>query len=508
VIAALILALGVWCCGDGYRIPWENAVPPVPNRVWDDSTRIVSLTGGRGETVAFQVVFPPGPRQNVVAAGTDLFAGERSAPGEWSFFYERAIEVVPKRLSVLGRLGAGWYREQLWPLGDGVAFDSTHSEAIWVDLRVPHVPPGVYVGSVAFILDGVPEWVTVRIRIHDFTIEQPALPFAVGFSVQKLEQVTHGPWHETITPFLQMARDHHIDLLIRGWPDLYPDTPIQWAKHDEVLGPWIPDAKAWLLPVIPYYRLPYVAVEDSLMLGFRFQHVERHWREKGWPLSRAITWIYDEPRVKAITYGGWCDYPLELLAYAQALRAQTDSIRIMVTERPDTALVATCDVLASKADLCRPGPGRWPYQTYDGLEGPALPLCVIDAPATAFRIWPWIAARYKLEGMFYWSGNSWSTYAPIDMADGNPQANGDGNGTLFWCDPESGLTGSSLRMKAIRRGMQDYAILEMARKQGQSLVVQAILSGTVRKGLYQGSDWLTAPETLDARVEVLRGKLR
>ncbi len=82
---------------------------------------------------------------------------------------------------------------------------------------------------------------------------------------------------------------------------------------------------------------------------------------------------------------------------------------------------------------------------------PAIPPTVIDGPLPGLRAWGWIAARYRLDGMLNWE---------VDNA-GEGRLNLDG--TLIYRGEEVGAAFdrpiASMRLKMLRRGAQDAALL-------------------------------------------------
>jgi hypothetical protein len=96
---------------------------------------------------------------------------------------------------------------------------------------------------------------------------------------------------------------------------------------------------------------------------------------------------------------------------------------------------------------------------------------MIDAPATAHRVLPWLAWRLGIEGELYF--NTVEAY----NGEADPWRDvylfgGNGDGTLFYPGTPRRIGGrshvpvESLRLKVIRDGLEDYEYLVLAAEQG------------------------------------------
>lgn len=492
MLGTFLLIASLWCYGPSTRVPCDGLPETGHSSIWNNTTKTVTLSGGKGERLGFQIVIGPGVSySNVRIAATNLYGPQEPAPANWDFLWERRILVDPQRPEVSSRLGVGLYRERLEPFNSFVIPLSTMKEVIFIKLKVPHVVAGDYSAWISLRANDEVDTIRVNLKIRNFTVQEPSTIMMVGLSIPKLN-ATVGPWQQTITSYMQMAADNDITLLVNGWQE-----SLNWTDYRNIMGQWIPDAKRWVLPIPESYRLPYVASNDSLRVLETFRIMGDRWRQSGWPLDHAFAWIYDEPSLR-----WWAAYPEEVLAYAQAARAGNPQIRILVTDDPDTNLLPGLDILASRSDhFCRfGGIENWAYQSYDG----GLPLHTIDSPGENFRLWPWISLKYGIP-LFYWCGNFWYEPNPLLVADGQPEQYRDGNGVLFWpdtSDPENSAL-SSLRLEAISRGMQDVAIMEQLR-QRSPLLYMSIMNRVVRSALSDGSQWTTSGDSLDIWIERAR----
>jgi hypothetical protein len=100
---------------------------------------------------------------------------------------------------------------------------------------------------------------------------------------------------------------------------------------------------------------------------------------------------------------------------------------------------------------------------------PPYPTLVIDYPAMAYRILPWMCWKYGLNGLLYWSVNYWTTNPYDDPMNTKWQQNG--NGSLYYPGPDGPVP--SIRLEVLRDGMEDYEYLARLRQ----LVTQVTTDG-------------------------------
>jgi hypothetical protein len=155
------------------------------------------------------------------------------------------------------------------------------------------------------------------------------------------------------------------------------------------------------------------------------------------------------------------------------------------------------------------------FFTYNGRP-PEAGSMVLDTHGTALRTWGWIAERYGIELWYAWEGlyftDRYNRGGPTDvMIDpltfdersrgGSDYGNGDG--LLVYPGPLP-----SLRLKALRRGLQDRLLLRELAGCGAAGEARAIVAQAVPRALGEAGgepSWsLEEPAWEDARREVLR----
>jgi hypothetical protein len=187
----------------------------------------------------------------------------------------------------------------------------------------------------------------------------------------------------------------------------------------------------------------------------------------------------------------------------------------------DAALPAygdTVDVFISPdnipaARLAWSGKGKR-FWTYNG-KPPEAGSMILDTDGGALRSWGWIAARYDIELWYAWEGMYFSDryngggptdvmHDPITFDErlrgGADWGNGDG--VLAYPGPLP-----SLRLKALRRGLQDRLLLEELERCGRGQTARALERQTIPRALGETRGRPTWPASEgaweDARMAVL-----
>jgi hypothetical protein len=224
-------------------------------------------------------------------------------------------------------------------------------------------------------------------------------------------------------------------------------------------------------------------------------------------LPKAITFVYlpDEPTPDR--------FP-EVRRIADEVHANPGpgrALPTLVTRHIEPALSGAIDIwvsppqsldLAAAAAEQRAGRKVWFYN-HGRPNGPAL---VIDAPPTDGRVVGWAAFKHHLDGYFFWHGDHWqhnsqkqgerrqNVWANPVTFDNRGQPNKadfgfiNGDGVLMYpgedvLHPEEdrGIAGpvSTMQLANLRRGLQDYEYLAIARRLGLESVVTESLTAVV-----------------------------
>jgi hypothetical protein len=192
--------------------------------------------------------------------------------------------------------------------------------------------------------------------------------------------------------------------------------------------------------------------------------LREHLREKGW-LSRYVQHIHDEPHgEEKPTYVRYARLIRELLpgvptVDAISLREGTDFLRGTL-DIWTPVLASFDDQIGVLRDHVASGGQVW-YYTCIFPQGPYLNRFT-DYPLLKTRLLHWFNFRHDLAGFLHWGGNYWSdspfsNVEPI-INDGRTLLPA-GDNAIVYPDPERLTVLSSLRLEAMREGIEDHELL-------------------------------------------------
>jgi len=545
--------MNVWVVGDSEKIP-PTAEPQTRNFVWDGPARTVHVRGGRNEYVSFQVVIQAHGQalRNVTVSASDLQgAGTTLARENVACFREHYLEVtVPSQYSaadpVPGRRGPGEYPEQMVPLepyGAGEYFNVPRhrSQPVWVDLYIPEkTPAGEYQGTLKVSAHKVPE---VNLNLH-LTVWNFTLPHETHFKTffyygpEQIGWAFHDPPYDKLLEvehqFFQMAHQHRMNLATEV---SLADGQFNWGKWWARFGQYV-DGTAYtervgrgvganLWPV----AIDANASEEDFKAACR--SVVQFFRGKG---LADILFLYasDEPSDREAydlvrRVGRWVD------------EAVGDQLPVMVTaqiepQQPEFgSLVGYVDIWDTDRSTLeqinarrRAGDRIWTYNAgYGGAP-------YVDTDGLALRTWGWAAWRLGIEAWHFWDVCYWrqkhfgiEDNTPVwedpltfdetkRLRDGQPYPARDairlnGDGVLFYPGYDVGLDGpvAGFRMKAFRRGAQDYEYFYLLTQAGQRELVDRVvraLMPALRQWSANPEDWYQARVKLGEALDQVKKK--
>ncbi len=472
----------------------EKIRPDAPAR----ASASAAISAARNEFEAFQVVVT-GAASGVSATASDL-VGPAVIPASGARLYREALIDLSSPSALDGATGR--FPDALVPDVDDVVgerrnafpFDvpAGESRAIWVEVLVPaDAPPGDYQGAITVHAAAGDTVVPVTLTVWNFGLPStPTLRSWFGLSYPALP-AAHGVSGDAFSAlrarYSQLALDHRISL------GKYDDGNTDLAHFDRYYGALLDGTAPTRLAGA---RLTSISYGGDLLSTSQLSSWAQHFRARRW-FDRLFQYTCDEPPITC----GWSDIP----ARAAAARAADPGFRTLVTTPIQDA---TQNGVASSINLMTPvvnelddKPGQtlagpqssayqafrsqapnelWTYQSCmshgcGGTSGyfTGWPSVMIDASAARNRSLEWLSFRFGVTGELYWD----TTYAYTASPTGDAWTSqwgfsGNGDGTLFYPGTPARIGGttdipvSSIRLKMIREGVEDYEYLARVARDG------------------------------------------
>jgi hypothetical protein len=408
------------------------------------------------------------------------------------------------------------------------------NQPVWIEVFVPETAqPGEYDGSVGISRgETVESVVPVHLTVWAFTLPSTStLRSSFGLNGTTLLKQHLGSYtsdedlYSLTRLYAKAALLHRVS--IHGGSMVPPKyqyadgrISLDWGPYDAEVGPFL-DGSA--LHEGPLHGARASSVDLRTPAAFDTEEQRSlylaewvdHFRKKGWA-DRLFLYLWDEPKP--------ADFP-QVVKKGRASLAAGSGIRNLVTV-PFTAelepvvqtWVPLINCLEKKPgfdDFCAEAPpldvyrreaeqGKsvWFYQSCasHGCNIPGgeyfngWPSYMVDVPAAANRVMQWVAWKYRMQGELYYSMNE--AYGQRDPWTDIRLFGGNGDGTLFYPGSPARIGGhtdipiESIRLKLIRKGMEDYEYLALlAKLKGRNAADQ--FAGQVVQNTWR---WESRPE--------------
>ncbi len=422
-------------------------------------------------------------------------------------------------------------------------------QGIWLDVAIPRqAAAGVHSGTVTVVSGQTTlAQLDIHLEVHDFTLPRERhMRFRVGYGefghfLKEHENI--GYTRETGKES-QEFRDREAQLYRLVWSHrlaptthyLLPvptttgtgaDLQIDWTAYDQRFAGYL-DGTAFDDGVpLNIFSLPVnLQASSGWPASTRIRHTKTaadldvaaiqaavtqtvaHWKERGWPLDNAFIYLADEPKPER--------YDI-IDAACKAIRAASPEVPISIAfwtefgprakeivERyqgcvtqwdiaGDYMNLPALEARRAAGDSVGFYQGSEPFQGSEALDGDGLSMTT----------WPWIAWRYRLDTLFLYNMTEWS-YFRLDKKRDQPWSDyprdiwtnplnqswqTNNQGVLIYPGHKIGFEGviPSIRLKQIRRGMQDYEYLWLASQKGKRAQADAVAKKLVPKALHEAA---------------------
>lgn len=534
--------IALWAIDDSIKVKPDDPIQE-QNYVWDGATKTVSIYGAKNEYVAFQLIIKAGEDiSEINIEKSDLVGPSIIDKSNIQLFREHYLKVTEPSTSMYGpiSLGRGEYPDPLIPFDapkDGAPFSVLEgkNQPVWVDIYIPpETKGGLYNGSLTVMSKELePIKININLEIWDFTLpDETHLKSFFYYGPEqirwahKLDSGDLSNYLDLELKYQRMAHQHRINMCT----DVYHYK--DWQGFLERVGKYL-DGSAFVEGAGKGVGVPLWVIGEQFNTNDKTEFQEAckwymdHFRQEGWS-DKPFLYIIDEPGSKEAyeevrKLGKWIDeapYPGNLLPFMITEQIKPQKLEF-------GSLVGYVDIWCSGSgfpedmnERRRAGDRIW---TYNG--GPDGASVIIDTYGLACRSWAWTAWRYNIECWFLWDCTYWvdkhnlrgQEMKQTDLWNNpltfdqrrDPRVKwpdwGNGDGTFFYPGYEKGIDGpiSSFRMKAFRRGMQDYEYLYMLKEMGKEEVADKIANALNFKINKDPQKWYEA--RIKLAEEILKG---
>ncbi len=486
------------------------------------------ISAGRNERESFQLVVVAGSRPcrdvSVTASplgqdgGAFVIGDSRVAVNPVGYVETKAPAYSVDRV--------GWWPDPLLPPGP-VAIAPNQRQPFWITVHIPEsAPAGTYRGAVTVHAEGQADVdVPVELRVWDLTLAPtPPLPSAVALQPEILarfynqssvsDSTLRSYWDMLFTHRLSSddvgdPLPHGMGAVIEGRPSGAPD----FSTFDKRLEYCFPRGlTAFQAARLPGFQDqgPDLSPDEQARVVAYLRELASHLDSRGW-LDRAFVMVWDEPRDRRAD---------QVLKELQVIHRANPRLRARLDGPVTGPLVELCDkevdiwglhllnvaqggdqAHANLARWRKEGRTLWMYVACD-VHHP-YPNLFVDYPLIDCRVLPWMNWKYDIGGFLYWSAiwfgeenlkgddpavkwpnRPWVAATYSNEWEGKRYFfNGDGQ---FIYPGPNGTALSSVRLEALRDGMEDYEYLYLLDK-GLAMLEKANLAPDL---VAEGRAWL------------------
>ena len=546
------------------------------NSVWDAATRTVSLKSARNEFVAFQVIIEapqPVSEVDLALSGLEASGGARLAGRNLAIFKEWYVQVRQASTGYeKSSLGPGWYADALMPkrragLSSGFPFSipdlhnnipEQKNHAVWIDIFVPYeraqAPPGRYTGTVEVTWKGGRDSLTVALEVWDFALPQQN---HLRGDIWNGSMRQMPPEEELL--YYQLGQQHRFLPLIYAYrPKISvsgAQVTLDWTEFDKRLAPYL-DGSAFTAErgywgpgygvPLDHMMLPFdvrrktgTAWPINLPTGGRTPEYEAVWKETGrqirahldaspqWRKVDKIAFLngldesYNEEAYEMMIYygrllheamgRGWFKYRIDGGYSREAMDKLSKEVELLVCHTVSFD-IDTIEYFRKKGvESWFYGPMIYEQRRNSGCGSNTF----LDLDLLVNRAIGWIGWKYRA-GWVEWEfdHNAFAAWYEAENFK-EPRRIYNGSGQLIYRGAVMGYRQpiASVRLKAQRRGLQDYEYFWLlAEKTGNNDAADRLVDRIIYKkpfgkaAMLDTEIWRNNPEQWD-QVRLAAGDL-
>ena len=382
---------------------------------------------------------------------------------------------------------------------------ANRTEAIWVTIYAkPDTAPGLYKGTLSFTNEGKPlTTAPFEVRVAPATVpaeQQLKVTNWIHLSAPGLDRFYSLPngederYWQLVANFAQVLADHKQNVIltpvkalatprIENGQILYDFSRLdRWVDTFDRAGIHILEGGHLLGRVSGYHTpmcVPALVIEDGKIVSKALPPADprgeqylngflpalyAHIREKGWQ-KRYMQHIHDEPHDNEAAvynrYAGIIRRNLPGIPTLDAIGLDQDLTFLKGMVDIWVPILGSFDTRMEKIQAHRAEGGQSWFYTCIYPQGRQLNRFT-DLPLLQTRLLHWYNYRHSLTGYLHWGGNHW-TDAPF--TDVQPIINDGttllpaGDNAIFYPDPAKRTLLGSIRLEAMREGIEDYELL-------------------------------------------------
>jgi len=480
-----------------------------------------SIKAARNEYEPFQLIVRSQDNiKNVDVTVSDLAGSNGAKIGKENIVLFREHYVYVRVPSLRCDNAPGWYPDALIPFIEApkdtrfVAspFDMWKgmNEVIWADVFVPKDAfPGDYSGSLTVTADGKELLkVPINLTVWDFVL--PDIPSMMAdFGGYGGAASWHGlkpdsqEFRQIEMQYCKTMAEHRICPLIPSYlhPKPNPDGSISTDETHAQLKEFIETmhVNSFRIQFGTGYPYPDPLGKDRDRTISYLRNLYDYLNENGWA-DMAYTYAIDEPN-DAKAYD-------EVREFAKLLHEAHSELKFLCTEQTLTQDPAWGDFNgyvdiwvplwplhdeSTAKDRLDAGDELWSY-TALCQGGKPSPFWQLDFPVLNYRIPMWGSWIYQMTGLLYWSVVFWNQVKDPWLDQLTIYGHYNGDGSLLYPGKDAGIDGpvTSIRLKNIREGMEDYEYFKIL----ESLGDKDFADNQARKVIQSWFSWEEDPARL------------